>query len=377
MITVEEVKTKKQIKEFLDFPLKMYKDNPCFVPPLYGDELKMFKKGFVYADTCKMACFNAYDDGKQVGRIQAIIQTASNEKRGEKRARFTRFDAVNDQKVADALFCAAEAWAKENGMDTVCGPLGFSDLEREGLLIEGFDELSTFEEQYNADYYGTLIENCGYAKEVDWTESKIYPPKDDDGTLEKMSDFIMKRYGLHFGEAKSVRDFLNKYADPFFELLDVAYADLYGTVPFTDGMKKMMISNFMLIIDLKHVAVILDKDDKVVCLGLCFPSIAKAVQKSGGKLTPAAIVRVLRAIKHPEIIDLGLIAVAPEYANRGVSTVISYELSKMLAEPGVKYAETNLNLEDNYAILNQWKRFDAVQHKRRRSYVKKLTEGAK
>ena len=376
MITVEEVKTKKQIKEFLDFPLKMYKDNPCFVPPLYGDELKMFKKGFVYADTCKMACFNAYDGGKQVGRIQAIIQTASNEKRNEKRARFTRFDAVNDQKVADALFNAAEAWAKENGMDTVCGPLGFSDLEREGLLIEGFDQLSTFEEQYNADYYGTLIENCGYAKEVDWTESKIYPPKDDDGTLEKMSDFIMKRYGLHFGEAKSVRDFLKKYADPFFELLDVAYADLYGTVPFTDGMKKMMISNFMLIIDLKHVAVILDKDDKVVCLGLCFPSIAKAVQKSGGKLTPAAIVRVLKAIRHPEIIDLGLIAVAPEYANRGVSTVISYELTKMLAEPGVKYAETNLNLEDNYAILNQWKRFDAVQHKSRRSYVKKLTEVA-
>lgn len=374
MITVEEVRTKKQQKEFLDFPLKMYKDNPCFVPPLYGDEKKMFKKDFVYADTCKLACFNAYDDGKMVGRIQAIIQTASNDKRNEKRARFNRFDAINDQKVADALFSAAEAWAKENGMDTVCGPLGFSDLEREGLLIEGFDELSTFEEQYNADYYQTLIENCGYGKEVDWTESKIYPLKEDDGTLKKMSEFIMKRYDLHFGKAKSTRDFLKKYADPFFELLDVAYADIYGTVPFTDGMKKMMISNFMLIIDLKHVAVILDKDEKIVCLGLCFPSIAKAVQKSGGKLTPAAIVRVLRAIKRPEIIDLGLIAVAPEYANRGVSAVISYELSNMLKEGGVKYAETNLNLEDNYAIQNQWKRFDAVQHKRRRAYVKKLTE---
>jgi len=375
MIKVEEVKTKKQQKEFLDFPLKMYKDNPCFVPPLYGDEKKMFKKGFVYADTCRFACFNAYDDGNMVGRIQVIIQAASNEKRGEKRARFNRFDAINDQAVADALFSAAEAWARENGMDTVCGPLGFSDLEREGLLIEGFDQLSTFEEQYNADYYGALIEKCGYGKEVDWTESKIYLPKDDDGTLKKMSDFIMKRYDLHFGKAKSVRDFLKKYADPFFELLDVAYADLYGTVPFTDGMKKMMISNFMLIIDLKHVAVILDKDENLVCLGLCFPSIAKAVQKSGGKLTPAAIVRVLRAIKRPEIIDLGLIAVAPEYANRGVSSVISYELSNMLREGGVKYAETNLNLEDNYAIQNQWKRFDAVQHKRRRSYVKKLTEG--
>lgn len=375
MLTVAQVLTRKQQKEFINFPLKLYKGNPCFVPPLYGDEMKMFKKGFVYADTCKMACFNAYDDGRQVGRIQAIIQTASNEKRGEKRVRFNRFDAVNDQPVADALFAAAEKWAKDNGMDTACGPLGFSDLEREGLLVEGFDELSTFEEQYNADYYQTLIENCGYVKEVDWTESKIYLPKDDDGTLKKMSEFIMKRYDLHFGEAKNTRDFIKKYGDAFFELLDVAYADLYGTVPFTDGMKKMMISNFMLIIDIKHVAVILDKNNKLVCLGLCFPSIAKAVQKSGGKLTPAALLRLLKAIKRPDIIDLGLIAVDPEYSNRGISTIISYGLLNMLKEDGVKYAETNLNLEDNYAIRNQWKRFDAVQHKRRRAYVKKLTEG--
>ena len=372
MISVTEVKTKKQQKEFLQFPLKMYKDNPCFVPPLYGDEKKMFRADYVYYDTCEAVYFNAYRDGKMVGRISGILQKASNEKRNEKRVRFTRFDAIDDQEVADALFAAVEKWALSKGMDTVCGPLGFSDLEREGLLVEGFDQLSTFEEQYNAEYYGRLIENCGYAKEVDWVESKIYLPDEPDDTLPKMTEYVMKRYNLHFGEAKNVNDFLKKYADPFFELLDIGYEDIYGTVPFTDGMKKMMISNFKLIIDLKHVAVILDENDKLVCLGLCFPSIAKAVQKSGGRLTPAALVRLLRAIKKPKIIDLGLIAVAPEYVNRGVSTAISAALMRMLKEDGVEYAETNLNLEDNYAIQNQWKRFKAVRHKRRRSYVKKL-----
>lgn len=372
MIEVLEAKTKKQRKEFLDFPLKMYKGNPCFVPPLYGDEKKIFSKNFVYNDTCDAVYYNAYKDGVMVGRISGILQKAANKKNNEKRIRFTRFDAIDDQTVADALFGAVEKWAMDHGMDTVCGPLGFSDLEREGLLVEGFDQLSTFEEQYNADYYGKLIENCGYEKEVDWLESKIYLPEKRDEAFEKTADFIMKRYNLHYGEAKNPRDFINRYGDAFFELLDVAYDKLYGTVPFTPGMKKMMIDNFMLIIDLKHVAVIQDENDRVVCLGICFPSIAKAVQKSQGHLTPAALVRLLKAIKKPKIIDLGLIAVDPEYANRGIGSCISAGLMRMLREDNIEYAETNLNLENNHAILNQWKRFKAIQHKRRRSYVKKL-----
>ena len=373
MIEVKEALTKKQQKEFLEFPLKMYKGNPCFVPPLYGDEKKIFRPDYVYYDTCEAVYFNAYDNGKIVGRISGILQKVSNEKRGERRVRFTRFDAINDEKVAKALFDAVENWAISKGMDTVCGPLGFSDLEREGLLVDGFDQLSTFEEQYNADYYGALIESCGYEKEVDWVESKIYPPKERDAELDKMSDFVLKRYGLRFGDAKNTNDFLKKYQDGFFELLDVAYSDIYGTVPFTENMKKMMIANFKLIIDMRFVTVILDKNDQVVCLGICFPSIAKAVQKSNGKLTPAALVRLLKDIKKPRIIDFGLIAVAPDYLNKGVSTILIPKIYDMLKTEGVEYAETNLNLEDNHAIRNMWKRFDAVEHKKRRSYVKKLT----
>ena len=372
MVEIVEVKTKKQQREFLYFPLDMYKDNPYFVPPLYGDEKKIFSKNYVYNDTCEHVYFNAYRDGKMVGRISGILQRSSNEIRNEKRVRFTRFDSIDDQEVASALFKAVEDWARSKGMDTVCGPLGFSDLEREGLLIEGFDQLSTFEEQYNAEYYGKLIENCGYAKEVDWLESKIYRPVEPDESFAKMSDFIMKRYNLRFGEAKNVNDFIDRYGEDFFKLLDEGYSHLYGTVPFTKGMKDMMIANFKLILDLKYVGVILDENNKLVALGLCFPSMSKAIQKSRGHLTPAALLRLLKAIKRPTILDLGLICVSHEYMNRGVGSVITAELYRMLQDESIEYAETNLNLEDNHAIQNQWKRFKAVNHKRRRSYVKKL-----
>ena len=373
MVTVKEVRTKAEQKAFLDFPLDMYRDNPNFVPPLYGDEKKIFSKNYVYNDTCETGYWLAYRDGRVVGRISAILQKASNEKHSEKRVRFTRFDAIDDQEVADALFGAVERFAKDRGMNAVCGPLGFSDLEREGLLVEGFDELSTFEEQYNAEYYGKLIEGCGYAKEVDWVESKLYAPAPETAAkLKKLSEQVLKKYNLRIGEAKNVNDFLDRYKDGFFDLLDVAYEDIYGTVPFTPGMKKMMIDNFRLIIDLEHVVCILNEENKVVCLGLCFPSIAKAVQKSRGHLTPAALVRLLKAIKRPKVIDLGLIAVAPEYVNTGIPAVIAAGLCDMLSDPNVEYAETNLNLEDNLSIRNLWKRFNAVQHKRRRAYLKEL-----
>ena len=374
MIEVKEVRTCRQRREFIDFPNRLYKGNSCYVPPLYMDERKIFRKDYLYYDTCEAVYYNAYKDGKMAGRISGILQKASNEKWGQKRVRFTRFDVIEDFEVAKALLGKVEEWAKEKGMDTVCGPLGFSDLEREGLLIDGFDQMSTFEEQYNAPYYQDFIERLGYGKEVDWIESQIRAPKDPEvmAEMEKMSNFIMKRYHLYFGPARNVKDFIRKYADGLFEVLDKSYDKIYGTVPFTDGMKKLMIDNFTLIVDLEHVAVILDENDNVVCLGICFPSIAKPLQRTGGRLTPLTLLKVLHAIKHPEVIDLALIGVDPEYLNRGISVVFAYNLAKMLQAPGIKYADTNLNLEDNHAILNLWKRLDQKVNKRRRSYTKKI-----
>lgn len=372
MLEVREVKTRKEKKDFLNFPIKLYKGNKNFVPPLYFDEKKIFSKNYVYLDQAEAVYYNAYLDGKIVGRISGIIQHASNKKNNEKRVRFTRFDSINDYNVASILFSKVEKWGKEKGMDTIVGPLGFSDLEREGLLVEGFDELSTFEEQYNYDYYQELIEKYGFVKEVDWVERKLYYPKEKDERLERLSSVMMKRYKLKFGEAKNTKEFLKKYSDDFFEILDSTYANIYGTVPFTENTKKMMIDNFKLIVDVKRVAVVVDENNKVVCFGICFPSIAKAVQKSKGHLTPLGIIRILKSIKKPEILDLGLIGVLPEYQMRGISSALINEILKMLEDGKIKYAETNLNLEDNYNIQNQWKSFDSILHKRRRSYVKKI-----
>lgn len=372
MITVIEVKTRKEIKEFIEFPLRLYKGNEYFAPPLYGDELALFGKKNVYIDQAESVFYLAKEDGKTVGRIQGILQRASNAKWNQKRVRFTRFDSIDRQDVADALFARLEEWAKERGMDTLVGPLGYSDLEREGLLIEGFDQLSTFEEQYNYPYYQALIENWGFEKEVDWTERKLYAPEKPDERIAKLSQKMMERYNLHFGTAKNTHEFIKKYGDGFFEILDQTYVDIYQCVPISERMKQSLIQSFEMIVNLRHVKVVLDENERIVCFGICFPSIAKALQKSGGRLTPAALVRLLRAIKHPKVIDLGLVGVLPEYRSKGIATAVINFVMEMLQSGEIEYAETNLNLEDNVNIQNQWKIFKNVQHKRRRCFVKKI-----
>lgn len=372
MIEIKEVNTKKEIKNFIEFPLKLYKGNPYFVPPLYMDEKKLFTKNYVYYDQSEAVYFNAYQDGKQVGRISGILQKASNEKWNQKRVRFTRFDCIDNQEVANALFNKVEAWAKMKGMDEVVGPLGFSDLEREGLLVDGFDQLSTFEEQYNYPYYEKLITNCGYQCEVNWTERKLSAPKTVDDRLQKLTEKVFERYKLHVGKSRNTNDFIKRYSQQIFEVLDTTYVDIYGTVPFTDGMKKLMIDNFRLIVNVKYVTVILDENDKVVAFGVCFPSIAKALQKSGGRLTLPTVIRLLHDIRHPKVIDLGLIGVLPEWQKKGLNGFMLSGIMKMFVDNNVQYAETNLNLEDNVNVQNQWKAFDNVIHKRRRSYKKNI-----
>ena len=375
MIEVREVKTKKEQKQFLNFALDLYKGNPYFVPPLYADERKMFGKDYVYKSSCEWTYFVAYKDGVPAGRIQCIIQKDANAKNGEKRCRFSRFDAIEDPEVSRALFEKAEAWAVQKGMDTMVGPLNFSDLEREGMLVDGFEEPATFEENYNFSYYKEHVEALGYQKDIDWTASRLYGPESPEALdeLEELVAFIFKRYKLHYGTAKSGPDLLKKYSEGIFDLLDASYKDLYGTVPFTEGMRKLVLENFAMVISPKYTAVILDENDKLVCFGLSFPGLAPALVGTRGKYTPWTLLKLLYYIKKPNILDLCLVGVDPEYLNRGVSGALSLSIMKMLRDnPRVKWADTNLNLEDNYAILNQWRRFKSEECKRYRSYVKKL-----
>lgn len=373
MVTITQVTTKKQQKEFINFPLRLYKGNKYFVPPLYSDELLIFSTKSVYFKTCESVCFLATRDGKTVGRIQGIIQKQYNEIHHEKRFRFGRFDSIDDQEVADALFKAVEDWGKSQNLDTICGPLGYSDLDREGLLIKGFDELSTFEEQYNYEYYQHLIEHCGYAKEVDWVESKLYYPEQRNEMIARVAERSMQLNKLHLADYHmSKKAFITKYRKGIFYCLDECYKKLYGTVPFTKEMEDSIIAQFLMIVNIRYLVVVCDENENVVSFGLCFPGIGKAVQKSGGHLTIPTLLRMFKLIKHPQIIDLGLVAVLPEYQAQGVNAVVLNCMLDMLGKGDVQYCETNLNLENNAPVLAQWKYFKEVQHKRRRSYVKKI-----
>ena len=374
---LREVKTRKEIRDFVNFPLRLYKGNPYFVPCFYADELALFKDDYLYRDQADYVCYSVYDGKKIVGRIVAILQKVSNEKWKQKRVRFNRFDCIDDQEVADMLLGAVEDWARSLGMDEVVGPLGFSDMEREGLLIEGFDYLSTFEEQYNYSYYQRLIENHGYTKEVDWLERRLFLKGKPSDRLTRFSNLIMERNHLHFAEAKNTKDFLKKYGEKFFELCEKTYDPLYMTVPFSENIKKSLVKSFELIIDLRFVAMILDENENPICFGLVFPSIGKAIQKSGGRMTPATLVRLLRAIKKPRVLDFALIGVDPAYVNRGIPAVLLGKTQEYLAMAGIEYAETNLNLETNQSVQNLWKNFESIQHKRRRSFVRSLQEPGK
>ena len=373
MLNILEVTTKKHRKEFVEFPLRLYKNNPYFVPPLYADEMAIFTKKNVYINSCRSAFFLAQRNGVTVGRIQAIIQLQFNEIHNTKQARFTRFDCENNPDTAKALFNAAEAWAKAQGMNTIVGPLGYSDLEREGLLVEGFDYLATFEEQYNYDYYAALIEGQGFTKDVDWLEYRMFSLNTDSEKMKALVDRAMQKHNLHYAGANlSKRAFIKRYADGFFRCIDECYKELYGVVPFTPEMQKQMVDQFMLLLNRKYIVAICDENDTVVACGLCLPGMGSALQKSGGRLTPATICRLLKAVRKPTSIDFALVGVMPQYRKSGLTAFMALAIEDILKDSNIQYMESNLNLEDNTNIQAMWKRFDHIQHKRRRSYIKQL-----
>ncbi len=373
MINVVEVKSKKEIKRFINFPIKLYKGNKYFVPPLYMDEMKMFKPDYTYYDQAEAICFNAYKDNIMVGRIQGIIQRAANSKYNQKRVRFTRFDSINNQEVANMLFDAISKWALDLGMNEVVGPLGYSDLEREGLLIEGFEELGTYEEQYNYEYYKDLIQNYGFSKEIDWLEFKIYQPDPIDEKFVEFGNKILKRNELELVVPKSINYFIKHYVDDFFDVIDKAYDHIYGTVPFTAEMKKQMISQFKAIVKKEDITLVLDKNKKLIGFVICFSSISKCVMKSKGHITIPFIFRLLKAKYKPDVVDMGLIGVYPEYKSTGVAIPLITRLyDYFYLKNKIEHIETNLILENNFDILNLLKKFNHVNNKKRRVFIKQI-----
>ena len=373
MVEIVEVKTKKQQKAFVNFQMELYKGNKYFVPPILADEMAIFdRKKNANFEECDMCYYLAYKDGKLVGRIAGILQKASNKKDNHKYVRFSRLDFINDQEVAKALFDAVEKWAKEQGMEYVHGPLGFNDLEREGLLIEGFDQLSCFEENYTYDYYPKLIEACGYGKDIDWLEYRVKVPKQVDEKITRITQKIADKYGLKLVKAKSTNEILKKYKDQIFGLLNECYSPLYGVVPITPKMEEQLVSQFRLVVDKKFISMVTNDKDELIGFGLVFPSIAEAMQEAKGRIFSPKIFKLLKAIKHPKVVDTVFIAVKPEYRTKGVPAFIMNQIITNLIELGVEEAESLLQLETNVNIKNIFDNFEKVQHKRRRCYIKKL-----
>lgn len=373
MVEIKEVETKSDITKFVEFPNKLYKGNKFYVPFFSGDEKNKFDKDKNESyDDCIVKCFLAYKDKKVVGRIAGIIQKLHNEKTGEKRVRFSRFDSIDDEEISNALFSAVEKWAKEQGMQIIHGPMGYNDLDREGLLIDGFDQVSTFEEQYNYDYYPKLIEAYGFKKEVDWVEYRIFTPTEENERINYIADVVAKRYKLELVRPDNLKKFINDNKQEIFQVLDAAYSPLYGVVPMSDKVKDAVIAQFKLILNKDFIVCIKNEFGAIIAFGLIFPSLSESVNKSKGKILPFGIFRMMRQIKNPKSVDLGLIAIRPEYQNKGVNTLILSALIKGMIEKGVKYAETNLMLETNTRIQTQWNVFNYVEHKRRRCYFKTI-----
>lgn len=375
-VKIIEVNTKSrsQLKKFVEFPNKMYKDVPQFVPAFYADDMADWSDKNPAYQYCEARAFLAYRGEQIVGRIGAILSKKSNETWGNNRMRFTQVDFIDDREVSKALFDTIENWAKERGCTEVHGPLGFCDMDREGMLVEGFDKRNMFITYYNYPYYNEHITDLGYTKDVDWVEFKINVPKEGDEVyrkIHKIAQKVMEKGNYHKAQIDRKSQY-KPYIKKVFELVNVAYAHLYGVVELVPDQIEKYADKFIPLVNPDYCCLVLDENEELAGFGVCAPSVAAALKKSEGRLFPTGWIGILRALRKNTAIDLLLIAVRPELQNRGVNAIIIDHIMQSCIKNGIEYAESGPQLELNSKVLSQWKEFNAELHKRRRCYVKQL-----
>ncbi|MDX9865132.1 MAG: GNAT family N-acetyltransferase [Anaerolineaceae bacterium] len=373
-LQIKEVLDLKDLNAFIDFPHHLYKDSPYWVPNLVMDDTNALRrdKNSAFAH-CEARYWLAYDDSKIVGRIAGILNHAHHERWDEHYVRFGWFDFVDDLAVSSALLQKVEGWALEKGMTAVHGPLGFTDLDREGMLIEGFDELGTLATIYNYPYYPQHMERLGYVKDTDWVEYEIQMPDEVNEKIAKAARIALKRNNLHLLEARSKRHLLT-YGDRLFDLLNEAYQDLYGVVALNPGQKESYTKQYFSFIHPDFVPIVLDEDDNMVAFGITMPSLSVALQRARGRLFPFGFVHLLRAMRKFDRADLYLIAVKRSYQGKAVTAILMNRMLEVFEKHGVRSVESNPELEDNQQVRALWKFFDKRQHKRRRCFIKHLDE---
>jgi GNAT superfamily N-acetyltransferase len=376
-VTIKKVSSKKDLHKFIRFNYELYKDNKYSVPDLCYDMVNTFSKDKNAAfEFCEAEYFLAYNDkGEIVGRVAAIINNRANEKWNKKDVRFGWIDFIDDIEVSSALLNAVEEWGKQRGMTHIQGPLGFTDFDAEGMLVEGYDQLSTMATIYNYPYYPQHMEKLGYEKDADWVEFKIYIPDAIPEKHKRISDIIQKKYNLKIKKYTSSKKIADEYGQEIFELMNEAYEPLYGYSPLSQGQIEQYVKMYLPIVDLRMVTLITDQEDKLVAVGISMPSLSEALQKSHGKLFPFGWYYLLKALfmkKRSKVLDLLLVAVKPEYQNKGVNALLFSDLIPVYQQLGFEYAESNPELELNGKVQAQWEYFKTEQHKRRRAFVKEI-----
>lgn len=366
--------TKDNIKKFVKFERDLYKGNPYYVPPLLSSELdNLIPERNPAFDFCEAAYFMAYRDSKPQGRIAVMINSQINEISGEKISRFGWIDFVDDAEVAAALLARAEQWAREKGMNKIVGPLGFTDMDREGTLVEGFEELSTMATIYNYPYYEKHIRAAGYDKDSDWMEFVMEVPDAIPEKYNRIADIVKERFGLKVLKYTSRKRVKEEYGHALFHLINETYRNLYQYSPLTERQIDKYIGDYLNLLNLDLLCLIVDRQRKLVGVGIALPSMSRALQKSHGKMLPFGWYHLLKGLKGVnDRVDLLLVAVAPEYQNKGANALLFQDLIPQFIKYGYKYAESNPEMETNTKVQSQWEFFNRRQHRRRRSFFKTL-----
>lgn len=374
-VEIRKVQTKKELKEFIHFANDLYKGDEYYAPSLISDDYNTFdpKKNGAF-DFCQAQMFLAYKEGKVAGRVMAIINNRANETWKVKQVRYGWIDFINDEEVAKALLDAVAAWGKERGMTDIAGPLGFTDFDPEGMLVEGFERVATIIGIYNYPYYPQILEKLGYTKETDWMEYRVTIPDELPERYYKYADIVIAKNKLNV--RKVTRRMINKenYGRKFFKLINETYYKLYGFSLLSDKQIDAYTKLYLGLLDTRMVSFIENENGELVAAGVTMPDLTAALQKCGGKLFPFGWFHLLKAIfwKPCDTLDMLLVGVREDYRGKGLNAVLVTDLYPRLKAMGFKYAETTAELETNDSIQAMWKYFEREQHKRRRVYAKKI-----
>ena len=375
-ISIKQVETKSEMKKFIRFNYELYKDNKYSVPDIYEDMLDTFSDKNAAMEFCEAVYYLAYKDGKVVGRVAGIINNKANKTWNLNAVRFGWIDFIDDPEVSRALIEAVEKWGRSKGMTEIQGPLGFTDMDAEGMLIEGFEELGTMATIYNYPYYPKHIEALGYEKEADWIEMFIKVPRETGlpDRFKRIAEIVMQKYNLQIKKYTSSKKLAADYGQEIFQLINEAFKPLFGYSELSQKQIDQYVKTYLPILDLKLISLITGPDGRLIGVGISMPSMSRALQKAKGKMFPFGWWHLLTALKwkKPKILDLMLVAIKPEYQGKGVNSLLFYDLLPIYIQEGYEYVETNVELESNSKVQQQWIYFERRQHKRRRCFKKTL-----